>query len=148
MRGVTAVELVLAIALLSILALAAVSLVPPMGSIRVAAAAKQVQSDIEYARQNSMMTGQTSGVNFVSNGSYTVYQGTVATPLTSPLTHANMVFTLSDSFPGTVISSNYTVEFDTMGAPTTGGGGQVVITSGTSSKTISVTANTGKVTIQ
>lgn len=148
MRGFTAVEILLTVGLLAILALAAVSLLPSVGSIRLGAAAKQVQSDIEYAQQNAMMTGQTSGVLFVNNGSYTVYQGTFSTPLSSPLTHQDMVITLSTHYPGVSISGNYTVEFNDMGSPTTGGGGSVTLTNGSTSKILTVTANTGKVTIQ
>ncbi len=146
MRGITAVEVILSIALLGIMAIAAVFLVPPVGSVRVEAAAKQVRSDIEYARQNAMMTGQTSGVQFVSGGAYTVYQGTVSTPLLSPLTGQTMVVTLSTNYPSTTISGNFTVEFDNMGNPTTGGGGSVTLVNGSVSKTITVTQNTGKVT--
>ncbi len=95
-----------------------------------------------------MMTGQTSGVQFISGGSYTVYQGSTATPLTSPLDKQNMVITLANKYPNIVISSNYTVEFNSMGTPTTGGGGSVTISDGTNSKVIAVTANTGMVAIQ
>lgn len=148
MRGFSAVEVLLTVSLLGILAVAAIYLIPPVGDVSLTAAAVQVRSDIEYAQRNAMTTGQTSGVQFVNNGSYTVYQGTTSTPLVSPLTRTNMITTLSGSYPGVSISGNYTVEFDRMGKPTTGGGGSITLALGNHIKIIRVTANTGRVTIQ
>ena len=146
-KGFSSVEALLVLALSGILAVGAVLFLPSLGGVNLNSAAIQVRRDIEYARQNAMNTGQASGVVFVSSGSYTVYQGTVSTPLNSPLTLAPMIVTLSSSFPGVTISSSYTVEFDRTGKPSTGGGGSVTLSSGSSSATISVTANTGRVTI-
>lgn len=148
MRGFSAVEVLLTVSLLGILAVAAIYLIPSVGDVSLAAATVQVRSDIEHAQQNAMTTGQTSGVQFVNNGSYTVYQGTTSTPLVSPLTRTNMITALSSSYPGVSISGNYTVEFDSMGKPTTGGGGSITLVLGNHIKIIRVTANTGRVTIQ
>lgn len=148
MRAFSLAELVLAVALLGVLALVAIPISSSIPTARLNVAAKQVQSDIEFARQNAMKTGVTSGVAFVSGGSYTVYQSTTATPLLSPLSKSSMVITLSTDYSGISISTNYTVEFNSFGAPTTGGGGSVTITNGSSNKIISVTANTGRVAIQ
>ncbi len=145
-NGFTLIELVLIIALIGVVGLAVVVLVPSLSVTKLDVATKQVLSDIEFAKQNAMMTGQTSGVQFVSGGAYTVYQGTTATPLSSPLTKTNMVITLSSSYSGISITSSYTVEFNSLGSPTTGGGGSVTISNGTSTKTITVAANTGKIT--
>lgn len=140
-------ELVLVIAVLGILATAVVVLSPSVTPARLDAAAKEVQAHIEFAQHHAMMTTQTAGVQCVASGAYTVYQGTTVTPLANPLTKQNMVLTLSDKYPGISISSHYTVEFNKFGSPITGGGGSVTITDGSSSKTISVTANTGRVSI-
>ena len=148
MRAFTAVEVLLSVLLLGVLALAAVMLVPPIGTYRLNAAANQVRSDIQYAQQNAVTTGQTSGVQFVNGGAYTVYQGTVSTPLLSPLTRSTWIVTLSTNYPNTVISGNYTVEFDNFGNPTTGGGGSVALVNGSITKTITVAANTGRVSVQ
>ena len=148
MKGFSAAEVILTLALLGILAVAAFYLLPSVGDVSLDAAAVQVRNDIEYAQQNAMTTGQTSGVAFTNNGSYTVYQGTTSTPLSSPLTRSNMVITLSSSYPGVAISGNYTVEFDSMGKPTIGGAGSVNLVLGGHTKTITVTANTGRVTLQ
>lgn len=147
-NGYTLIELVLVIAILGILAIAVVLISPSITPARLDAAAKQVQSDIEYAQQMAMMVTTTHGVSFVASGAYTVYESTTATPIASPLTKQSMVMTLSDKFPDISIQNNYTVEFNSFGSPTTGGGGSVVVTDGTNTRTITVTANTGKVTLE
>jgi len=148
MRGFTLIELVMVLGVLAVLSVAAIVSVPSPAPAQLGAASFQVQSDIEFAKQNAMMTGQTSGVSFTANGTYTVYQGTTATPLKSPLTQQNMITTLSANYAGVSIGTSYVVEFNAFGAPTTGGGGSVQITNGSSTKTIAVTANTGMVKIQ
>ncbi len=140
--------MVLAMVLVGVVGAFAIFYMPSLSKSQLDVAANQVASDITYAQQNAMTTGTTSGVNFVSGGAYTVYQGTTATPLVSPLTHQNMVTTLSARYPGVSITNSYTVEFNNFGSPTTGGGGGVTISSNGQTHTISVTANTGLVTIQ
>jgi prepilin-type N-terminal cleavage/methylation domain-containing protein len=147
-RGFTLAELVVVVAIAGVLAVAAIVATPSPTDANLMAAARQVQSDIEYAKQNAMTTGTTSGVSFTANGSYTVYQGTTATPLTSPLTLSNMVITLSTNFPGISISNSYVVQFNNLGAPTTGGGSSVTLTNGTTTHKVNVTNNTGMVFIQ
>ncbi|MES2503990.1 MAG: GspH/FimT family pseudopilin [Myxococcota bacterium] len=143
-NGFTLAELVLVIGLAGILSVTAFVYAPSLSTTRLDTAAQQVYSDIEHAKQNASSTGVTSGVSFVNGGAYTVYQGTTATPLTHPQTKQNMVITLSTKYPGISISGNYVVEFNELGAPTTGGGGSVTISSGSATRTITVTANTGR----
>jgi len=148
LRGFTLLQLVLTVAVLGILGMSVVSITGTPQRVNLDAAAREVQSDIRYAQQNAMMTGTTSGVSFVSGGAYTVYQSTTATPLKSPLTKQDMVLTLSAKYPTVAISGSYVVQFNSFGAPTTGGGSSVTLTAGSYSKVIAVTANTGRVTIQ
>lgn len=147
-RGFTLVEMVLVLAIMGLLAVAAVISAPSPKAANLMAAARQVQNDIEYAKQNAMMTGVTSGVSFTQNAGYIVYQNTTATPLKSALTKTNLNVTLSANYSNITLNDTYVVEFDGFGAPTTGGGGFVRVTDGTNNKTISVTANTGMVKIQ
>ncbi len=147
-RAFSFVELVIVLALVGILGLAAIVSAPSLDTTRLDVAIKQVLSDIEYAKQNASLTGQTSGVQFVSSGAYTVYQGTVSTPLSSPLTHQNMIVTLSANYPNIVISNNFTVEFNSLGVPTTGSGGTITLSNGSATRSITVTANTGKLVLQ
>lgn len=146
-RGASIVEIVGVMALLGVLALAALVWTPSPDPTRLSAAARQVQSDVEYARQLAMATNVTHGVRFVANGAYTVYRSVVATPVISPLTHQNMVITLADTYPGVRIQNDYAVEFDAFGAPTVGGGGSVTIVNLSGARTIQVLAGTGKVVI-
>lgn len=141
-------EIVGVMALLGILGLAALVWTPSYHPARLDAASKQVQSDIEYARQLAMTTNVTHGVQFVAAGAYTVYRSTIVTPILNPLTRQNMVVTLSNRYPGVAIQTNYTVEFDSFGAPTVGGGGSVILNNTSGSKTIAVTDTTGSVVIQ
>ena len=141
-------EMVLVISLLSIVgAFTFFVMRPSVDLSRLDAATKVVASDIEFAKASARASGQTSGVSFVQNGAYTVYEGSTATPLKSPLTLQDLIVTLSSTFPGISISNSFIVEFNAFGAPTTGGGGSVTLTNGTDTKTISVTANTGRVGI-
>lgn len=146
-RGASIIEIVGVMALLGVLAMAAIVWTPSPDPTRISAAAKQVQSDIEYARQLAMTTNVTHGVWFVASGNYTVYRAAVGTPVLSPLTHQPMVVTLSSSYPGVTLQNDYWVEFDSFGAPTVGGGGSVVLTNSSGNRTIQVLAGTGKVEI-
>ncbi len=148
MRGISVVEIVGVLALLGILGLAALVWVPADAPARLDAAAKQMQSDIEHARQLAMTSAATHGVQFIAGGSYTVYRGTIATPVLSPLTHLNMVVNLGTLYPGVSLQNAYTVEFDRFGAPLVGGGGSVTVTNGTQTRQIAVVAVTGRVVLQ
>lgn len=141
-------EIVGVMALLGVLGLAALVWTPSYHPARLDAASKQVQSDIEYARQLAMTTNVTHGVQFVAAGAYTVYRSAVVTPVLNPLTRQNMVVTLSNRYPGVTIQTNYTVEFDSFGAPVIGGGGSVTLNNESGSKVIAVTDTTGSVVIQ
>lgn len=144
------VELVLVLALLGLLAVGIVSLTFNFKRSHLQVAAQKVRSDIEYARSLAMTKrGTLFGVFFEdSTDQYTVYQATVTTPVADPLTKQNLVETFSKWSGVTITGGNYTVEFNSLGAPATGGGGSVQITDGTSAKTITVTAGTGYVTVQ
>jgi Tfp pilus assembly protein FimT len=146
-RGVSIIEVVGVIALLGVLGLAALVWSPSPDPMRLRAAAQEVQSSIEYARQLAMATNVTHGAAFVANGAYTVYRSAVGTPVESPLTHQNMVETLSTRYPGVTIQNNYSVEFDSFGAPTVGGGGAVTLANGPATLQVQVLAGTGKVVI-
>lgn len=146
-RGVSLIEIVGVIALLGALGLAALVWSPSPDPTRLRAAAQEVQSNIEYARQLAMATGVTHGVAFVANGAYTVYRSAVGTPVENPLTRQSMIETLSTRYPGVSIQGNYTVEYDSFGAPTVGGGGSVTLSNVSGTLPIQVVAATGKVVI-
>ncbi len=148
--GFTLIELVVVIAITGILAVATTVVIYNYKQSYLPIAANKIKSDIEHARGLAMMRqGTTYGVYFNdATDTYTVYQGTVATPVADPQTKQNLIETFS-KWPGlSITGGSYTVEFNQFGAPSTGGGGSVTITDGTNTRIISVTAGTGKVTVQ
>jgi hypothetical protein len=66
------------------------------------------------------------------------------TIISNPLKAGNYPVALNTDYPGVTIGADYTVEFDYLGAPD--GGGSVTLSGGGNSMTISVLANTGRVT--
>lgn len=148
--GFTTIELVLTIALLGVLALGITTMTMDYKRSYMEVAPQKARSDIEYARSLAMMKrGTTFGVFFDDTlDRYTVYEASVSSPVASPQTKQSLIETFS-KWPGvTVTGGNYTVEFGQFGQPTTGGGGSVQLTDGSVTKTISVTANTGRVSVQ
>lgn len=148
--GFSLLELVLVITLLGILGVAVGVIVFNSQQSHITVAAQKVKSDIQFAREYALTKrGTTYGVAFDdATDSYTVYVGTVATPVLNPNTQAPMIEDFA-GFPGVSITGgDYTVEFDKFGKPTTGGGSSVQITDGSTTKTITVITNTGRVTIQ
>jgi prepilin-type N-terminal cleavage/methylation domain-containing protein len=144
--GFTLIELVLVLALLGILTATAVVYVFNYQKTYIEVAKHKIVSDINLAQQMAMTKkGTTFGVFFDSAANrYTVYENTVATPIPDPLNKQNLIEDFS-RFPGVSIIANFTVEFNSFGAPTTGGGGSVQITDGTATKAISITTGTGRI---
>jgi prepilin-type N-terminal cleavage/methylation domain-containing protein len=147
-HGFTIIEIILVISLLGLLAVGAVVFSPSGApkSFSLDGATKQIQSHIQYAQQHALLHRTTAGVDFVSSGAYTVYQGTTATPLSDPLTKQDLIITLGDVYNGVSLSANYTVEFNKYGEPSVGGAGSVTVTDGTTTNTVTVAATTGRVT--
>lgn len=116
-----------------------------MQNTSIDAASRRVLSDLQLARERAQTTGVLHGISFVANGSYTVYQTSVATPIADPLLGQSMVVNLDDDYPGAFIVNNYTVEFDSWGAPYTGGGGQVQVSDNSTIRTITTDSNTGRI---
>lgn len=147
--GFTLIEVVLTIGLIGILGFSVAIITGGVTSGNLAVAAKKVQSDIQFARSLAMTNqGTTYGVAFTdSSDSYIVYETDVGSPVTNPLTKEAMNEDFSQ-FPGiSITGGNFTVEFNRYGAPTTGGGGNVQLTDGSSTKSIEVTTNTGRVVV-
>lgn len=135
------------IAVLGISALTAIVFSPPVSTTRLDAAAHQIQSDIEYARQLATTTGVMHGVVAAPDGTYTVYSGTTTNLAENPLTKQPWVVLIADRYPGVSLRGTYRVEFNRFGAPTTGGGSGFEVTDGTSVRTIIIEMGTGTVRI-
>jgi prepilin-type N-terminal cleavage/methylation domain-containing protein len=143
-RGFSIVELVLVILLISILAVG-IDIFAPAASSDLHPAARKVRMDILYARHMAMLTNVNHGIQFTNGVGYVIYQGTVATPILDPFDKTASFETLA-RYGNVQVSADYQVEFDSIGRPVIGGGGQALIADATNVVALTVTANTGSVT--
>lgn len=144
-RGFTLLELVVVIATVSVLVAA---LVPQdnLSNMNVEAATQRFEQDIRYARELAVTKNVNCGLQILTNGNYTVYQGTPATPALDPLTQQSFSYNLGNNFKNVNIrniNATLLIEFDPLGKPVSGAATTVQV--GDTSKTISllVTSNTG-----
>lgn len=136
--GLTFIEVMMAMAILGILAAVVIpklDLTTVSSGTSVDGAAYIVASDIRYAQESAMATRVSRSVIFTSGSStYTFNPGSSLDP--------------SARLPsGVTISSNYTVTFNSLGEPITGGDGSVTVSAGGQTRTITVLNYTGKVNI-
>lgn len=144
-RAFTLLELLLTMTLLSITALLFITYTGDVGTVSVDGLSRKIQSDVRLAQQLATSTGTPHGVQFTQGGNYVVYVNNTATPATDPLTRMPMIKNPLD-FGDVVLSNSYQVQFDKVGKPTIGGGGNVMITADSgASRVIYVIANTGAV---
>jgi prepilin-type N-terminal cleavage/methylation domain-containing protein len=137
-KGMTFIEVIMVLVIIGILA----AIVMPKTNIgmtssraSVDGAAYMIASDIRYAQEFAMANRISKSVNFTSSSSiYTFSPSSGLDP--------------SGQLPsGVTINSNYTITFNSLGEPITGGGGSVTVTGGGQTRTISVVNYTGKVNI-
>lgn len=147
-KAFTLIEIILAIAVLGITAISIDLFTPDIPKSRLDSAIKQIISDLEYAKQNAMTNNTNSGVIFTTSNQYTAYESNIANPLKNSLTGQNLIIDLSTLFPGITITSNYTVEFNSLGAPVIGGGSFLRLSNGATNKNIYITSNTGHIYVQ
>lgn len=90
---------------------------------------KKLVSDIRYAQQLAMTSGQRCGVAFdISGNSYTLFSGTPSSPATNPITQTSYVVQYGSGSYSDVnlLSANFnstaTLYFDTQGRPLDSGG--------------------------
>ncbi|MDO8526397.1 MAG: prepilin-type N-terminal cleavage/methylation domain-containing protein, partial [Deltaproteobacteria bacterium] len=141
-RGFTMIELVIVVALMGILAL----LFMPkdfLQTFNLETAAARIKQDIRYAKELAATTNINCGVNFVANGSYTVYSQSAGNPVTNPFTRQPFTTNIADEFKTVLIGNTVQVEFDPMGKPVLGSGQSVQITNGTTTVSLLITPNTG-----
>jgi prepilin-type N-terminal cleavage/methylation domain-containing protein len=136
--GMTFIEIIVVMIIVGILAaivLPRIDFGATSSGAAVAGAANIIASDIRYTQEFAMANRVTKSVLFTSgSGTYTF----------SPTNNLDP----SGQLPsGVTISNNFTVTFNSLGEPTTGGGGSVSISGGGLTKTISVVNYTGKVNI-
>ena len=137
-RGMTFVEVIMVLAIIGILAatiIPRIDLPTTSSKASVDGAAHMIASDIRYAQEFAMANHVSKSVIFSSGSSSHRF---------SPKSSLDP----SGQLPsGVTISNNYTITFNSLGEPTTGGGGSVTVSGGGQTRTISVVNYTGKVNI-
>ena len=141
--GFTMLELVVMIALLSILVVAAVVSFD-LGSTELDKVVNILRSDIQYAQEQAMTQGSEYGFRSIDATNYEIFEGSVGSPATNPLTLGDMLVDISPiQFQGVVA----TITFDSGGIPDNVSDANIQLTDGSKVRTITVIANTGVVTI-
>ena len=136
--GMTLIEVIVVMIIIGILAAIVLPKIDFGGTSSMASvdgAAYMIASDIRYAQEFAMANRVSKSVIFTSGSSVYTF---------SPTDN----FDPSGQLPsGVTINNNLTITFNSLGEPTTGGGGSVTVSGGGQSKTISVVNYTGKVNI-
>jgi len=150
--GFTLIELIMVVVVLLVLAAVIAPKMTGVTGTRVNAASRKISADIRYAQELAISTQTNHGVIFNASpaNDYSIYQGTTSTIITDSFTGGAYTVQLNTGdYAGVTIDSGYQVEFDSLGSPVTGGRSSVTISAGGSApvRTITVAANTGKVSI-
>lgn len=158
-KGITMIELIMVILIISIISVAAIPRVQSFYALKLSAAAKTLVADMRYTQQMAIARHTNTRMSFsVAGDNYTVWEETPMgssnwTMMKSPFTKGNYIVNYptdlqykgiditTASFNG---SANFT--FDWRGAPSSNG--TVVYSLKNAVKTISVEAQTGRVSVQ
>lgn len=162
-RGFTTTELVITLLIVAILAAIAVPRFVGYYGLKLNNACSRIASDIAYAQQLAITTQKVHGANFDLGGNrYFLYVENPSNIIEDPLRPGQQLIVNFNEGPYRGISltkvdfnRKSTLEFDALGVPYSTvspskpltGYGQVVISSKGNSHTISVSPNTGKVSI-
>ena len=139
--GMTLIEVIMVMAIIGILAAIVIPRFDFTTSSRASAdgAAYMIASDIRYVQECAMANRVSKSITFTLNQNFYTFPATV--PSTSSLDPSGRLPS------GVTIGNNFTVTFNSLGEPTTGGAGSVTVSGGGQTKTISVVNYTGKVNI-
>lgn len=163
-RGFTFIELVIIIVIIGIMALIAIPNFTASGGMKLSGAATMIQTDLRYVQELAMSTNTNCGIIFdVSGNNYRAYQGDdINNTAVSPLTGSAFLVDFDElsQFKGVNIYSvnlggSNIIEFDRLGRPfmvdgaTPISGPNNIITLNASglTKDLTITTNTGIVTI-
>lgn len=106
-------------------------------------ATARVEQDLRYARELATTTGANCGINFIANGSYTVYSPSIASPVLNPLTKQAFIEDIGLAYKNVNVANSIQVEFSPLGRPVLGSGQTVQLTDGQTTASLLVTPNTG-----
>lgn len=146
-KGTTLVELVLVIVILGFLAWAFFPKDYGLNPISLDAAARKVKEDIRYAQSLATTAGASYGFQVTGAATYRIYAVATGVAANSPFTNSAMNEDLSIDFGDATFSAqNYQVEFDSVGKPTAGSL-TITLVDGDNSKQISISGNSGYITL-
>lgn len=138
--GFTMIELLLAIAVLSLLYLAAAPAFSGWRGPGMGAAARVIKSDILMTQRRAMTEGASRSIIFTGGGSgYDFVPGPGGSP--------SQTRDLSAFGAGIAVQTGLTLSFNSLGEPLAESETVVTITDGHSAATVTVTPYTGKVTL-
>ena len=141
--GFTLVELLLVIVILGILSITAVTRMN-LSQKDLESVAKTLRSNLQFTQDLAMTQGTTYGFRSTGVTSYEIYEGAPGNPAKNPLTRGDLVVNIAPvQFVGLVPS----VAFSKSGQPTAAGDTSILLTDGGGTRTITVQANTGFVTV-
>ena len=136
--GMTLIEVILVMVIIGILSAVVVTKLDigmTTSKASVEGAANMIASDIRYAQEFAMSNRVSKSVVFISGISVYTFNPT------SP-------FDSTGQLPsGVTIGGNFTITFNSLGEPTSGGGGSVTVSGGGQTKSISIVNYTGKANI-
>jgi prepilin-type N-terminal cleavage/methylation domain-containing protein len=151
--GFSAIELVLVMILVGIIAAIMIPRFPTMP--KTGAAATRLTRDIRYAKELANRLQTMSGIYFIDSTSYRVFQDNDTNTATiDPVTGKGFVVTLSGKFSGVTLSqsfANNTLKFNALGTPLDGtdtplAAASTITVSGTGGdRSVTVEPNTGMV---
>lgn len=111
-------------------------------------AARKIETDLRYCQQVATSEEVNCGIQVTNNTNYNLYKQAVGNIMTDPYTRGGMLVNLATFYQGVTLGANYQVEFNNLGKPVIGAGTQIILTYGNSTRTVTVTANTGYIQVQ